>query len=511
LRIVRRECYGLILVWLVMAGLGFAAAQESEIRTPAAPATPQINGPRVYGARPGHPFLYRIPCTGVRPMYFSAAGLPATMKLDATTGIISGESPARRGDYIVTLKADNAKGKTSRALKIVVGETLGLTPQMGWNDWYTYYSAVTDADIRTAAKAMISSGMSDYGYQFIDIDDAWMRKPNASAPELGGATRDGHGDILTNARFPDMNSLTGFVHSLGLRAGIYTSPGRTTCAGFEGSYGHEAADAARFAGWGFDLLKYDWCSYGAFAADKSTAEFMKPYIKMGALLQQSSRDMILNLCQYGNGEVWRWAKTIGGNSWRTTGDLGAAKDTSLPGFYSIGFVNAALDEYAGPGGWNDPDYLILGPATNGPYSKKPRKQLTAAEEYSYMSMWSLMASPLFFSGDMTKLDALTLSVLDNSEVIDIDQDVLGKQARIIRKTADEFVLARPLADGSMAVGLFNLRDAPGTISLDWSDVGLRGVMRVRDVWRQKDMGVIRGRLTADLGAHDVLMVRVSGK
>jgi alpha-galactosidase len=447
-------------------------------------------------------------------MHFSAQGLPSSMKLNAATGIISGESPQKRGDYVVTLKAENAKGKTSGTFKIVVGDTLGLTPQMGWNDWYTYYASVTDADIRTAAKAMVSSGMADYGYQFIDIDDAWMRMPGTSNPIVGGDVRDEHGDILTNARFPDMNSLTGFIHSLGLRAGIYTSPGPKTCAAYEGSYEHEAADAARFAGWGFDLLKYDWCYYGGIAKDKSLAEYEKPYIKMGALLQQSRRDIVLNLCQYGMGEVWKWAKPVGGNSWRTTDDLGAARDASLPGFYSIAFVNATLSEYGGPGGWNDPDYLILGPATNDPGNKKLprlRKPLTAAEEYSYMSMWSLMASPLFFSGDMNKLDALTLSVLDNSEVIDIDQDALGKQAKIIRKTDDEFILARPLADGSMAVGLFNLRGAPGTISLDWADVGLSGAVKVRDVWRQKEMGGVTGRLTVDLGAHDVLMVRLAGK
>jgi alpha-galactosidase len=445
-------------------------------------------------------------------MHFAAKGLPSSLKLDGGTGIISGEAPARRGDYTITLEAVNAEGKTSRAFKLVVGDTLGLTPQMGWNDWYTYYRSVTDADIRTAGKAMVSSGMADYGYQFIDIDDAWARQPGSTDPVLGGDARDEHGDILPNARFPDMYSLTGFIHSLGLRTGIYSSPGPTTCAGFEGSYEHEAADAARYAAWGFDLLKYDWCSYGRIATDKSTAEYEKPYIRMGALLQQGSRDMILNLCQYGMGEAWKWAKLVGGNSWRTTDDLGAAKDTSLPGFYSIGFATAVLNDYAGPGGWNDPDYLILGPATNGPSTKmKPRKPLTAAEDYSYMSMWSLMASPLFFSGDMNKLDALTLSVLDNSEVIDIDQDVLGKQARIIRKTGDEFILARPLGDGSMAVGLFNLRGDAGTISLDWTDVGLPGKVKVRDVWRQKDMGVVAGRLTVDLAAHDVLMVRVSGR
>ena len=340
------------------AVLGFAAffvtfytavaQQPSDLRTPLPPPTPHINGPEVYGARPGHPFLYRVPCTGTRPIVFHARHLPASLRLDAKTGIITGTAPEKRGTYIVALDATNSLGRDRRVLRIVIGDSIGLTPQMGWNDWYSYYSHITDEEVRTAANAMISSGMADFGYQFVDIDDCWARKPNAHDPDLAGETRDPQGNILPNARFPDMAALTAYIHSLGLKAGIYSSPGPLTCAGFEGSYGHEARDARQFASWGFDLLKYDWCSYTRVAKDKSIEELEKPYIKMGGLLKDQPRDVVLNMCQYGMGDVWNWGREVGGNSWRTTGDLGLQAGSALPGFYKIGFANAAHSQMPAP-------------------------------------------------------------------------------------------------------------------------------------------------------------------
>jgi alpha-galactosidase len=499
---------------LVMIRLGCAIGygqSMAELRTPKPPAAPHINGPRVYGARPGHPFLYRIPCTGTRPMRFAANGLPASLKLDANSGIISGQTPTDMGEFALRLEASNAHGKTSRPFKIVVGATLGLTPQMGWNDWYSYYEHPTEKDVREAADAMIASGMADYGYQFVDIDDAWARKPRSTDAQLAEPTRDTNGNILPNGRFPSMSELTSYIHSLGLKAGIYSSPGPLTCAKFEASYQHEDADARQFSDWGFDLLKYDWCSYGRIAKSKDLSELQLPYQKMASLLEKQARDIVLNMCQYGVGEVWKWGGEVGGMSWRTTGDLGAVKGTTLPGFYSIGFANAAHDAYAGPGGWNDPDYILIGTVGDATNITRPAKptSLTPAEQYSYMSMWSLMAAPLFFSGEMTRLDPFTLNVLCNSEVIDIDQDSLGKQGKIVRKTDKEFILAKPLEDGSIAVGLFNLSAEPLTIALDFADAGTGGKRKVHDVWRQKDMGVFKDRFKYEVGAHDVLFVRLS--
>jgi alpha-galactosidase len=486
-----------------------AQAGNSGLRTPPPPETPHINGPKVYGVRRGHAFLYRIPCTGKRPMQFSAQGLPRSLKLDVHSGIISGNAPPNAGGYVVTLEASNALGKDRRQLKIEVGDSIGLTPQMGWNDWYTHYDHVSDRDVRNAAAAMLASGMADYGYQYVDIDDAWMRKPGSKDSSLSGPARDSHGDILANQRFPGMPALTDYIHSLGLKAGIYSSPGPRTCAGFEGSYQHESADAHRFAGWGFDLLKYDWCSYTQVARGKTLPDLEEPYRKMGGILEGLDRDVVLNICQYGMGEVWKWARQVGGNSWRTTGDLGLERSASLPAFYTIGFANAALSEYAGPGGWNDPDYILIGTVgdANNPESPARLTSLTQEEQYSYMSMWSLMAAPLLFSGDMTKLDAFTLNVLCNSEVIDIDQDPLGKQGVVVRKTAEEFVLKKPLEDGSLAVGLFNLTRASRSIGADWQDLGLKGSQSVRDVWRQHELGSFARSFSTAVPAHGVVLVR----
>lgn len=510
-----RRLICMVLSSSVVVSLGLAcrvasSQGEPELRTPQAPAVPRINGPKVYGARPGHPFLYRIPCTGERPMRFSVAGLPPSLRLDEVKGIISGTAPVAAGQYPMTLKAGNARGKATRPFKIVVGDTLGLTPQMGWNGWYTLYDRPTDSDIRKAADAMLASGMADYGYQFVDMDDGWARKPGSSDAVLGEPLRNPDGTIRPNGRFPDMSSLTSYIHALGLKAGIYSGPGPTTCAGLAASYGHEAADALQYSKWGFDLLKYDWCSYTKVARDKSLPELQKPYIEMSSELAKQDRDIILNMCQYGMGEVWKWGRQVGGMSWRTTGDLGIAKGGVLPGFYTVGLANAQLDAYAGPGGWNDPDYILIGTVGDARHSNLAarRTPLKPEEQYSYMSMWSLMASPLFFSGDMTKLDAFTLNILCNAEVIDIDQDSLGKQAKIVRRNQQEMVLAKPLEDGSVAVGLFNLSEGPLTISVDWGDVGASGTLTVRDVWRQKNIGSFTGNYKSVVGAHDVALVRL---
>lgn len=498
-----------LLLLLAGCGLMFAGSEEY-ILTPKSGPAPRINGPAVYGARSGHPFLYRIPCTGRRPVRFSAAGLPDSLHLDEATGIISGRVPDRKGEFAVTLGAVNQEGSASRALRIVVGDTLALTPPMGWNDWYTHYGRITDKLMRQGADAMIASGMADFGYQYVNVDDCWMVKPGSTDPALGGEPRDAAGAIRPNGRFPDMNALTAYIHAKGLKAGLYTSPGPLTCAGFTGSYKHEEIDARQFAGWGFDFLKYDWCSYEKVAGGKTLEDRKKPYELMGGILRKLDRDIVLNLCQYGMSDVWKWGGECGGQCWRTTGDLGLEKDKRLPGFYGIGFQNARLTAYAGPGRWNDPDYILIGSVGNAFKIDAPPKptSLTPDEQYSYMSMWALMAAPLFYSGDMNHLDDFTLNVLCNSEVIEIDQDAAAKQGRIIRHTANEFILAKNLEDGSVAVGLFNLGGDRKDVAATWKDLGLQGSYRVRDLWRQKDVGRVDGRYAAAVNRHGVSLVRL---
>jgi alpha-galactosidase len=483
--------------------------QESMILTPKPGPKPRINGPKVYGCRPGRPFIYRIPCTGRRPMTFSAENLPGTLTLNAATGIITGTVPQQRGDYLVTLKADNRHGSAKRPFKIVVGDELALTPPMGWNSWYIYYWRVTEQKMRQAADAMVASGMADFGYAYVNIDDCWMVKPDSNDPMLGGPPRDADGAIRSNGHFPDMKALADYIHAKGLKAGLYTSPGPRTCQGYEGTYQHEEIDAHKFAQWGFDFLKYDWCSYRRVATGQGADRVQSPYRKMGAILPQLDRDIVFNLCQYGMGDVWTWGGEVGGNCWRTTGDLGLAKGTSLPGFYRIGFSNAQHWKYARPGQWNDPDYILIG------WVGDARKQavgkptsLTPNEQYSYMSMWCLMAAPLIFSGDMNKLDPFTLNILCNAEVIEVDQDPLGKQAPIIAKTDDYFIMAKDMDDGSKAVGLFSTSQVPIIVAVTWNELGIEGPHRVRDLWRQKNLGTYKEGLEAKIARHGVVLVRI---
>jgi len=443
-------------------------------------------------------------------MEFSTKKLPWPLGLNRETGIITGTTPKKAKEYRITLAASNAHGKCQRSFTLVVGDKLALTPPMGWNHWYTWYNRITDRHMREAAEVMIESGMADFGYQYVNIDDCWMIKPGSDDPELQGENRKADGTINTNARFPDMKAMTDYIHGKGLKAGLYTSPGPLTCAGFVGSYQHERQDAEQFAAWGFDFLKYDWCSYSRIAKDRSRGELEKPYILMGNILKNLDRDIVLNLCQYGMGNVWEWGGEVGGHCWRTTGDLGLARGSMLPGFYHIGLSNAAHWEYARPGQWNDPDYILIGYVGNARRHDQPamRTKLTANEQYSYMSMWCLMASPLFYSGDMARLDEFTLNVLCNAEVIEVDQDSLGRQGKPIVQTGQTLILAKPMEDGSTALGLFNLEEATTRIGVTWEQLGVKGRQRVRDLWRQKDIGVFAEKFEAEVPRHGVAMLRV---
>jgi alpha-galactosidase len=276
-----------------------------------------------------------------------------------------------------------------------------------------------------------------------------------------------------------------------------------------GSWQHEAQDAGWFARMGFDFLKYDWCSYGSVAGGNDLPRLKRPYQLMHEELVKQSRDIVLNLCQYGMGEVWKWGGEVG-HCWRTTGDLGLERGSNLPGFYQIGLSNAAHWEHARPGAWNDPDYLLIGWVgdAHGQGEGKPTS-LTPNEQYSYMSLWCLMAAPLIFSGDMAKLDPFTLNVLCAPELIEIDQDPLGKQARIVRRDHRQVILAKPLADGAVAVGLFNLTDRPAALTVALTELGLSGHCRMRDAWRQAELADVTEAVTVEVPRHGVAVRRLT--
>jgi alpha-galactosidase len=460
------------------------------ILTPKPPPQPRINGARRFGVRPGHPFLFTISATGRRPIRFAVDNLPAGLVLDPRTGRITGVLP-NRGKYTVTVRAKNASGEATRKLTIVCGDTLALTPHMGWNSWYIWGDHVTDKIMREAADAMVRTGMIDHGYMYVNMDDSWTRKPGSTDPELSGPPRDAQGNILPNRRFPDMKALVDYIHGQGLLAGIYTGPVTLTCCRHAGCYRHEEQDARQFAAWGFDFLKYDSCTPNNVP-------------KMGAILQTLDRDIVFNVVAGGDMKAnGTWGRKAGVHSWRTGEDLAGAWariDRDVFGLYG----RNQIQSLSGPGGWNDPDYLSLGYLAGG-----GKTTLTPNEQYSYMSLWCLVTAPLIFSGDMTRLDDFTLGLLSNDEVIEVDQDPLGQAARRVAKRGELEVWAKDMKDGRKIVGLFNLDADAQTktpVCVGWSDLGITGKQLVRDLWRQKDLGTFDGQFSAPVGPDGVVLV-----
>ena len=478
-----------------------------EVLTPKPPATPRINGAKAVGVRPTHPLMYTVAVTGDRPLTYAADGLPEGLALDAKTGLITG-AVAKAGSYLVKLHASNSLGTADRDLKIEVGDKIALTPPMGWNSWNCFAQAVSDEKVRAAADAMVNSGLINHGWTYINIDDCWEIR--AREPAEKRRAPDGH--ILTNSKFPDMKALADYIHSKGLRAGLYSSPGPSTCGRFTASYQFEEADAKQYADWGFDYLKYDWCSYGDIAKKIQSEPnhpsqlevYQHPYTVMGDALKKQNRDILYSFCQYGMGDVWKWGEQIGGNCWRTTGDI----NDSWGSLNSIGFSQDGHEKFAGPGHWNDPDMLVVGMVGWGP-ALHPTK-LTPNEQYTHITLWSLLSSPLLIGCDMTQLDDFTAGLLSNDEVIAVNQDPLGKPAGRISQTEEGYeVWARDLEDGTKAVGLFNRGEMPGEVTVKWSDLGLTGPQMVHDLWRQKDIGTKPNEFTVTIGRHGSMMIKVS--
>jgi alpha-galactosidase len=519
---------------LLLAGLQAGTSQKPEeaavtapdlasfILTPRPPDTPRINGARIFGVRPGHPFLFTIPATGRRPMKFGAASLPAGLAVDAATGRITGKLD-EPGQHVVTLTAENELGKAQRELRIVCGERLALTPPLGWNSWNAGGPFVDVPKVRAAATAMVEKGLVQHGWTYVNIDDAWQGK-------RGGKL----GAIQPNEKFPDMKALADEVHALGLKIGIYSTPWVTSYANYvggsaenpQGTWNGEVdkgrvgrrhgkfpfawADARQWAEWGFDYLKYDW--------NPNDVEHVR---QMSDALRHSGRDIAYSLSNSAPFEhVDEWA--VYANAWRTTGDI---RDT-WPSMAQKGFGQNKWAPFAGPGHWNDPDMLVVGWV--GWQGKLHFTQLTPDEQYTHISLWSLLSAPLLIGCDMAKLDDFTVSLLTNDEVLAVNQDPLGEQAVTVSQVPNPEdpgnevfegnrrtempkvleVLAKRMEDGSRAAGLFNRSTKPARVTLRWGDLKLQGKWRVRDLWRQKDLGVFENEFSAEVRPHGVVMVQL---
>jgi alpha-galactosidase len=499
---------------------------DSRILTPPAPPTPRITGATVVGARPHSPFLFTVTATGKRPMQFSATDLPEGLKLDEKTGRITG-TLAGKGEHLVTLRATNAEGKDERKLRIVAGDKIALTPPMGWSSWNCWGDAVSQEKVLSSARAMADKGLRDHGWSYINIDDGWQ------------GPRGGEFNALQpNKKFPDMKALGDDIHALGLKFGIYSTPWRGSYAGYIGGSSDDAdgtyswvksgdvnefyklnkdgaknpkptwvnwsfgkhsfamQDTKQWAAWGVDYLKYDW-----FPNDVAHVE------EMSDCLLKSGRDVIFSLSNtgiYDNAPDYiRLA-----NVWRTTGDI----NDSWRSVSHNGFSQDRWAAYTGPGHWSDPDMLVVGKVGWGP-SLHPT-HLTADEQYSHISLWCLLSSPLLIGCDISQMDEFTISLLSNDEVLAIDQDVLGKQATQISNDNGKIVYAKTLEDGSYAIGLFNLGETETTVSLKWGPWGSLATsdaaakFTVRDLWRQKDLGQFKSEFKTAVASHGVVLVRL---
>ncbi len=368
---------------------------------------------------------------------------------------------------------------------------VAATPPMGWNSWNFFAGKVTDKDIRDTTDLLVSTGMRDAGYVYVNIDDTWEGK------------RDAAGKIQSNEKFPDMKALADYVHSKGLKLGIYSSPGAQTCARYEGSLGHEEQDAATYAEWGIDYLKYDLCSYGGVmrqqAPDDTSAQnklMRAAYEKMHQAILKTGRPMVYSFCQYGDDSVWDWGPSVGANLWRTTGDISANFDRmSL-----IGRSQAGLEKFAGPGHWNDPDMLEVG---NG--------RLNHDENMTHMTLWAMLAAPLIAGNNLTQMTPEIAAILMNKEVIAIDQDTLGKQGSRVYAEGPVEIWAKPLKGGAKAVAIFNFGETASEmrgIRLHLKEMGFAGAVTARDVWAAKELGKVKDDTKFTVPRHGVVLLEV---
>jgi len=473
-------------------------------RATAHPA-PRMTGARVFGCRPGSPVSIFLRATGEQPLRWSAEGLPEGIALDADTGELSGRLD-RPGTFNLAVRVRNVFGGDERTVQLKIGPKIALTPPTGWNSWNCWGKHVDDAKIRAAARGMVETGLIHHGWTYINIDDGWQGE---RCPTTGA--------LRPNEKFPDMKGLCDYVHGLGLKIGIYSTPWRTSYAGFtggasgepagpEGKFGtrsHHAEDVRQFAEWGFDYLKYDW-----FPNDVEHTEIISRE------LRSCGRDIILSLSNSAPIEhAADWSRLA--ECWRTTGDIHDCWITPpnpQPWEHSVTEIGFAQDDWAscaGPGHWNDADMLVVGRLGWGTELRDSR--LTFAEQRSHVSLWCLLASPLLLGCDLTKLDGQTLSLLTNDEVLAVDQDAAGVQGRLVGREDGIDVIGRPLADGGWAIGVFNRGDVAAEVGLPKVLQALPEPKRggpVRDLWQRRWLSPAEVAGCLVIGRHDVAMLKI---
>jgi alpha-galactosidase len=498
---------------------------KEHILTPPPSPKPRINGARVFGVRPGSPFLFIVPATGTHPLHYTAEGLPEGLNLDSQTGIITGKVE-RPGTHVIQIIVSNILGTARRPFRIVVGEEICLTPPMGWNSWYGCSEGISAEKVKAVADAFVKSGLRDHGWTYVNIDDCWQgsRDPKSKA-------------LMGNERFPAMQEMCTYVHEQGLKIGIYSTPWIGTYAGFRGSscegsdgtypdclpedkrlqpnqiYGRYPGyqsfnagsvgkhwffdkDTKAMAEWGIDYIKVDWSPN-----DVPTTE------RMSKDLRASGRDLVLSLS---NAAPIENAPCLSGlaNLWRTGCDIHDTWASISRCFNTVEWL-----KFQRPGHWNDMDMLQVGMLGAPNCFDAPPKgtQLTPDEQYTQMSMWCLQSNPLLLSCYIDLLDDFTLSLLTNDEVIEVNQDPAGNPAQQVIKAKEFEIWSKPMEDRSLAVGLFNKGDVKADIEITWDVLGLKGEQMVRDLWRQKDLGNYASSFSSMVSFHGVVLLRVESK
>lgn len=510
------------------------------ILTPPTPATPQIHGAKVVGSRPGSPFLYQIAATGERPITYAADNLPMGLRVDPANGQIAG-ALSNRGRYSVRLRAENRLGSAERDLAIVVGDQIALSPPMGWNSWNCWGIEVSQERVMASARGLVASGLRDHGWSYVNIDDGWQ-----------GARGGPLNAIQPNSRFPDFKGLSTELHGMGLKVGLYSTPWRATLSRHNGSsadnpngtddwipshdyneffqyqvpqfrswldnygwlkpladrlrkrkrqkytgrmkrpgkYSFVSQDVKQWTDWGVDYLKYDWAPVD-----------LVNVVAMHDELVRSPRDIFYSVS---NNAPLSLAPELArvANAWRTSVDL----EDTWESISDVGFTRDKWASFNGPGHYNDADMLTIGDLR---WNRPGRNRLTSDEQYTHVSLWCLLSGPLLLGCNLENLDSFTKSLITNDEVIDVNQDPLCLQATRVTGSGEREVYAKRLEDGSLALGLFNRGNSRAKVRVNWSDLQLSGKMTVRDLWRQKDLGVFDGAFEAMVSPHGVVLVRVS--